>query len=751
MPDKASVIKEVQKYLAKGQIDKAIATWVKLTKQYPDGNTYNALGDLYLKNSDKKNALNSFREAAKFFRHEGFSLKALGLYKKILNINPANADALISLGEINEERGLKMDAVKYYLTAADTLTKEGRKERILDIYDKILAISPSNIPFRIKIAEIYTKEGLKSEAAKEYLNIARVYEEKGDIEKSMEHYQKALYIHPLYKEAILGINYLYEKSGNLKKAIEHMKEAFTLFPQDTDIYLRRAEIYITGEMFDEAKECLEKITEHEPAHMKAVRLLGDIYIKKGNMEKAWTIYLPVLDEMMLDMKKEDAIKLLKSFKDIDPLEVGKRLVILYRQLGENVSLVSEFVALGNLYSAKGIHNEALECYKEALLLTPDDDSLKAKVLELEKEAYAEHVSIKGEKPVEEDILEVDIFLKYGLIEDARNLLEKIRERKPENIDLHLRLKSLYTDTDDKERALEECFILSELYEKASDPEKRNQVMKEAYTISPEDPRLVGKVEIPPEVTVSATPPEGPSIEDYVEEITEADFYSRQGLIDEAREILERLKKLFPENEEIRQKLASLVQEGKILEEEYREPIAAGGETLETETVTEPAFDSDVLSMFSEFKKGLEKELGDKNHETHYNLGLAYKELGFIDDAIREFQLSLNDPGSFIPSSSMLSICYVEKGLYTLAIDVLRSALNKMEVKDESYWAMKYDLAEAYEKNSNFQEAFDLYTEVYGWNSKFRDVSEKLNKIGPKVAEKAEKGKPKDRKDRISYL
>jgi tetratricopeptide (TPR) repeat protein len=61
MPDKASVIKEVQKYLAKGQIDKAIATWVKLTKQYPDGNTYNALGDLYLKNSDKKNALNSFR------------------------------------------------------------------------------------------------------------------------------------------------------------------------------------------------------------------------------------------------------------------------------------------------------------------------------------------------------------------------------------------------------------------------------------------------------------------------------------------------------------------------------------------------------------------------------------------------------------------------------------------------------------------------------------------------------------------
>ena len=131
--------------------------------------------------------------------------------------------------------------------------------------------------------------------------------------------------------------------------------------------------------------------------------------------------------------------------------------------------------------------------------------------------------------------------------------------------------------------------------------------------------------------------------------------------------------------------------------------------------------------------------------------MAYKELGFLDDAIREFQLARNDPGSFIPSSSMLSICYMEKGLYPLAIDILRSALEKIEERDESYWAMKYDLAEAYEKNDNLQEALDSYTEVYGWNSKFRDVSEKMNQIGAIITGKTETGKPKGKKDRISYL
>lgn len=749
MPDKASVIKEVQKYLAKGQIDKAIAVWEKLTKGHPDGNTYNALGDLYLKKGDRKNALNSFREAAKFFKREGFSLKALGLYKKILNINPSDADSLISLGEISEERGLKTDAIKYYLTVADSLTKEGKKERLFDIYSKILNISPSNIPFRIKIAEIYIKEGLKSEAAKEFINIARIFEEKGDPEKSIEHYQKALDIQPTYKEAILGINYVLEKTGDLQRAIEHIKGASNLFPQDSDIHLRCAEIHILSGMFDEAKEYLKKITETEPVHMKAARLLGEIYIKQGHKEKAWMKYLPVLDEMLLDMNNDDAIKLLESFKDIDAFETGKRLVTLYRQLGENLKLVHQLISLGDVYTAKGMQKDALDCYKEALLISPDDNSIKAKVVELEKKALMEHISPAGEKTVDRDLLEVDIFLKYGLIEDARNLLEEIRKREPENIDLHLRLKSLYIDTDDKERVVTECIILAELYGKAGEIEKKKQVIKEAYKLSPEDPRLVDMVEMPSlEEAIPSTLPEGPTIEDYVEEITEADFYSRQGLLDEAREILERLQKLFPENEEIRQKLIALTQEVEGIEEEYKEPLPAEAETIEPGAVPEPVFDSDVLSIFNEFKKGIEKELGKENHETHYNLGLAYKELGFLDDAIREFQIARNDPGSFIPSSSMLSICYMEKGLYSFAIDILRSALEKIEERDEPYWPMKYDLAEAYEKNGNLQEAFDSYTEVYRWNSKFRDVSEKMNQIGAIITEK---GKPKGKKDRISYL
>jgi tetratricopeptide (TPR) repeat protein len=756
MSDKSAIIKEAQKYLARGQIDKAIAEWEKLVKEYPDGTAYNTIGDLYLKKGDKTNAIDSFNKAANFFRREGFSLKALALYKKILNINPTESEALFALGELNEEKGLITDAIKYYLATADTLSKEGKKEKLLDIYDKILTLSPANIPLRNKVAEIYSKEGFMSEAAKQYFQVAMLYFDKGDFKNSMGYYQKVLDVQPLNKEAILGISYLYERNGNLEQAIEQVKEATNLFPEDADIHLRSAEIYIMAKRFDEAEDSLRKVIGVEPANIKARRLLGDMYLKEGDKEKAWAEYLPVLDEMILDEKYDDAIKLLEPFKDIDPLETGKRLVSLYRQLGEQVQVANELVSLGNVFIAKGMQKEALNCYREAIETTPDDDSLKAKVVELEKEVSAEYISLRGEKAIDEAIVEADIYLRYGFYENVRNLLEPFKQSEPENIDLHLRLKALYVNTGDKEQAITECLILNDLYEKAGDIAKSEQIIKEAHEIYPEDPRLVSLLK-EEEVTVALS--EGPAIEDYGEDIAEADFYSRQGLIDEAREILERLQNLFPENEEISVKLASLGQikesEEKIeqVEEKQKEPAVTEGEILEAEEIiTEPVLESDVMSIFNEFKKGLEEELGKEDYETHYNLGIAYKEMGLTDDAIREFQISRDNPKRFIPSSNMLGICYMEKGLYPLAIDVLKNAIDKMEDTGESYWAMRYDLAEAYEKNGNLKEAFDLYTEVYGWNSKFRSVSDKINSLRVMIKEEdVEQKKPKDRKDRVSYL
>lgn len=762
MSDKSTIIKEAKKYLARGQIDKAISEWEKLVKDYPDATTFNTLGDLYIKKGDKTNAVSSFHKAANLFRHEGFSLKALALHKKILNIKPSDSESLLSLGELSEEKGLTTDAIKYYLATADSLSKEGNKEKLLDTYKKILSLSPSNIPLRNKVAEIYTKEGLTSESAQQYFQLAKLYSEKDDTEKAMEYYRKALDIQPVFKEAIIGINELYERTGKLDQAIDQINEASTLFPDDMEIHLRCAQLFISTNKFKEAQDYLVKIVETDPVNVKARRLLGDLYIQQGKKEKAWTEYLPVLDEMILNERYDDAIQLLNSFKEIDPIETGKRLVSLYKQLNEQPQLANELISLGDVFIAQDMKKEALECYKEAYEITPENETLKSKIDDIDKEITDDYATAVSEKSVDEAIIEADIFLRYGLHENAKNLLEPYKTMEPEKIDLHIRLKSLYAELNDKEQAITECLTLYNLYKKAGDSAQSDQILKEAQEINPEDPRLIDILpaavhEEQKEALV--TPPEVPSVEDYGEEIAEADVYRKQGLIDEARKILTKLHDQFPENSEISQKLSSLDQapetekpQEHIIEEKEEAPLKPEGEVIEAEELQEVPLDSDVMDIFTEFKKGLEKELEEEDHETHYNLGIAYKEMGLIDDAIREFQTSRKNQKSFVPSSNMLGICYMEKGLYTLAVEVLKTALEKMEHKDESYWAVKYSIAEAYEKNGNLKEAFDLYTEVYGWNSKFRSVSDKIESLKAKVVEPdVEQKTPKERKDRVSYL
>ena len=760
MIDKAATIKEAQKYLARGQVDKAIAEWDKVAKEHPDGNTFNTVGDLYLKKGDKTEAVNSFHRAADFFRREGFALKALALYKKILNINSSDALALQALGELNEAKGLVSDAIKFYLAAADTLSKEGKKDQLLEIYEKILALSPTNIPLRSKVAEIYGREGLISEAAKQHFTIARIYAEKGETEKSIGFYQKVLEVQPLNREVIIELGNLYERTGNLEKAVAQIREAASLFPQDVDIMLRSAEIHMMIEKYDEAKESLRQITEIEPANIKARRILGDIYIKEGNKEKAWAEYIPLLDEILLEDNYDDAIKLLATFRDIDPLETGKRLVSLYMQLGDQLQAFRELCSIGEVFIEQGKQKEALNCYREALKISPDDDSVRTRVIELEKDIGKEHISIGAEKTIDEAMIEIDIYLRYGLYDNARNLLETFTKKEPDNIDLHLKLKSLYVDTGDKEKAVGEYLILHKLYIKSGEVVNGERMIQEAHEISPEDPRLAGMVAPPAsdEEEIAVPPSEMPSIEDYSEEIAEADFYSRQGLIDEAREILERLQSLFPGDREISRRLESVgqvVEEGEkteyTAEKKEEEPQVTEEEALAVEEIPEPALDSDVLDIFNEFKKGLENELEEEDYETHYNLGIAYKEMGLIDDAIREFQRSRKDPEKFVNSSNMLGICYIEKNLFPLAIEVLKDAIEKMEDRGESYWAMHYDLAGAYEKNGNIKEALDIYTQIYGWNSKYRAVSDKINQLRTSGIESTEQKKPKERKDRVSYL
>jgi tetratricopeptide (TPR) repeat protein len=141
--------------------------------------------------------------------------------------------------------------------------------------------------------------------------------------------------------------------------------------------------------------------------------------------------------------------------------------------------------------------------------------------------------------------------------------------------------------------------------------------------------------------------------------------------------------------------------------------------------------SALADMFAEFKSEAEDGTQDtEDPETHYNLGVAFREMGLLDEAIGELQkvcLAI-DQGIAFPQTmqayTWLAQCFVEKGVPEASVKWYDKAL-KVASQEEQRMALHYDMAAAYEAGGNRQAALQHFMEVYGSNIDYRDVAERI--------------------------
>jgi tetratricopeptide (TPR) repeat protein len=139
-------------------------------------------------------------------------------------------------------------------------------------------------------------------------------------------------------------------------------------------------------------------------------------------------------------------------------------------------------------------------------------------------------------------------------------------------------------------------------------------------------------------------------------------------------------------------------------------------------------DAGLADIFKEFKKGVDKQLGKEDYDTRYNLGIAYKEMGLIDEAIAEFQLAAKDEARTLECSSMLGICFMEKGMPKLAVKWFEKGLKAPDRTEEEYQGLRYDLAMALEAAGEMDKALHMFTDLYGQDANFRDVAAKVRDL-----------------------
>ncbi len=156
--------------------------------------------------------------------------------------------------------------------------------------------------------------------------------------------------------------------------------------------------------------------------------------------------------------------------------------------------------------------------------------------------------------------------------------------------------------------------------------------------------------------------------------------------------------------------------------------------------TPPKFDSgpgvDLADMFGELKHELEEDSAatDEDPETHYNLGVAFREMGLLDEAIGELQKVCQavDRGHPFPhimqTYTWLSQCFLDKGIPEAAIRWYERALKLTTIDAETRTALHYELASSYETAGDKAAALNHFMEVYGSNIDYRDVAERIKAL-----------------------
>jgi len=203
-----------------------------------------------------------------------------------------------------------------------------------------------------------------------------------------------------------------------------------------------------------------------------------------------------------------------------------------------------------------------------------------------------------------------------------------------------------------------------------------------------------------------------SLED---DLDEADFFVTQSLFGEARDILHGLLGRYPNHPLVLAKLQDI--DAMETQQTGRAPSEAPQYDLgnETHDVGKPA----VM---------LEKPVDDEDGDTHYDLGLAYREMGLHDEAIKAFEkISAASPRA-VQCHLMIGLCHREKGAFSEAVQKFKAGLHLQPINEQEKLSLYYEIGLTYEALNDASEALYYFEMVMKKEPGYRDVGARIESM-----------------------
>src|ERR1041385_7177487 len=222
--NKQKVLASAEKYVQQGKLSNAISEYEKVLKNDPkDLTVNNTVGDLYSRLGETEKATECFKSVGDAYAGQGFTVKAIAMYKKICKLK-SSLEGLLKLAELYSQQGLFNDARAQYLQVAEEFLKANELDNAVRIFQKILEMDPENSNMRIRLAEVYVRLHKKNEAWQIFTAAAESLRSKGSLAEADEVLQRMLKLDPNNTYALLMQGKNLMESGDAAGAAAALKK-----------------------------------------------------------------------------------------------------------------------------------------------------------------------------------------------------------------------------------------------------------------------------------------------------------------------------------------------------------------------------------------------------------------------------------------------------------------------------------------------------------------------------------------------
>lgn len=736
--DRGSVLQSAQLFASRGQFDAAINEWKKLSSESPgDGSIFNSIGELHLKRQATGEAVVAFLQAANAFRAEGATLKAIATFKKVLKLDPSRYDVFRHLGDLNAERGLLSSAVQDYLTLGKHYLKAGKSKDALDIYKKIVSQDPSNLDAQQRVAELCLQENMQDEATKVYLQLGRERSAQQRYAEAKDAYQGVLRIDPTNSEAAQFIEHYKKTEGHPTPAAKAGVSPAGGAPKSAEPLnlLTEATRRIEGKQFAGAEAILNQLLTKEPGNPEVCQLLAKLHLQRGDLQVALGEYRYLAGAALRAQHYEQAESLITDFLAVEPQSVA--MLELY----------------GELYGERGDAANAVIQYGKAieLLLKHPEPGMPT----LHEELFEKVTALAPNSPA---VKRLTALIHGTAVEEPPVPTQSKTTASPTaaspSIPAPAQTSPPATAAQDhpsigasKTAPIQDRHVLHAEPKPAPvqsgpSPSPKQEPVKpksESMWTNAEPDQLW----VPVSKASSSVTPAAPVLS------TTEQFqaYVKAGQQAEAEEWLSRLVTAQPDHAEARELFGSLreskgdtagaaLQYSRALEllmaystnedttrltalyQKVKELAPASPLVAKLASIFSPKPQTPVSGAETPAAVPVKNEI---ESETHYTLGVAYKNMGLLDEAKEEFAHSMRSHDFFSDSCLMLAVCLKEQGQCESASAQLELLLKDPECQGAKAQAIRYELGLLYEAQEQWSKAAAIYESI----PTFHDVPHRL--------------------------